>query len=255
RLGLEVYQRRKPGRFARLKKLSESPLMPPALIAYYDGNLDPQIVTRLRDGLTEAHQKRDGELFLTLFRLTRFAPPPRDFEPVLADTMKTYPAPALKKRTVAHPEANSEKLPHFQSEPFLLAAVSGLDKKPQQREPEYYLCVFAYDSVPRRSQNSHTFATFIKSSGGSAEAHTISWLPKSKHIEVARTQSEPGMNLDLHQTLSFARDSSARVYEWGPYRIRPELYQRSLRQIELLNSGRIQDKVLDGAWRPDTASN
>jgi hypothetical protein len=63
------------------------------------------------------------------------------------------------------------------------------------------------------------------------------------------------MNLDLHQTLSFARGLSARVYEWGPYRIRPELYERSLRQIERLDSGRIQYKALDGAWRPDAASN
>lgn len=63
------------------------------------------------------------------------------------------------------------------------------------------------------------------------------------------------MNLDLHQTLRFARGQSARVYEWGPYRIRPELYERGLRQIERLNSGRIQYKALDGAWRPDAASN
>src|SRR5262249_49919207 len=124
RLGLEVYQRRKPGRFARLKKLSESPPMPPALIAYYDGNLDPQTVTRLRDGLTNAHQLKQGELFLTLFRLTRFVPPPPDFERVLADTRKTYPAPALKKRIEAHPEADSEKRLHFPAESLLVAAVS-----------------------------------------------------------------------------------------------------------------------------------
>jgi ABC-type phosphate/phosphonate transport system substrate-binding protein len=255
RLGLEAYQHRKPGRFARLKQLSESPFMPPALIAYYDGNLDPQTVTRLRDGLTEAHKQPDGERFLTLLRLTRFSPPTPDFEQVLADTRKTYPAPALKEKTEAHSVADSEIIPQFPFEPFLFPAVSSLGKESQQPEPEYYLCVFAYDSLPRQSQYSHTFATFIKSSAGSVEAHTISWLPTSKHIIVARTQSEPGMNLDLDQTLKFARDISARVYEWGPYRIRPELYERGLRQIERLNSGRIQYKVLDGAWRPDAASN
>jgi hypothetical protein len=63
------------------------------------------------------------------------------------------------------------------------------------------------------------------------------------------------MNLDLNQTLRFARGQSARVYEWGPYRIRRGLYERSLRQIERLNSGRIQYKALDGAWRPNAASN
>ncbi len=271
RFGLEAYQRRKPGRFARLQKLSESPPMPPALLAYYDGNLDPQTVTRLRDGLTQAHKRKEGERLLTLFRLTRFAPPSRPFERVLAETRKTYPAPALKKRTEAPSEAGSEKRLHFPAEPLLVAAVSGLNKEPRppspyplpQRwgegrvgeEPEYYLCVFAFDSVPRRAPYSHTFATFIKSSGGLVEAHTLSWLPKSKHIEIARTQSEPGRNLDLHQTLNVARDLGARVYEWGPYQIRPELFERSLRQLERLRSGRIQYKVLDGAWRPDAASN
>jgi ABC-type phosphate/phosphonate transport system substrate-binding protein len=272
RLALEAYQRRKPGRFARLKTLSESPPLPPAVIAYYDGNLDPQTVTRLRDELTEAHKQIQGEQLLMLFRLTRFAPPSADFERVLADMRKTYPAPALRKRTEAHPEADSPSLlslSHegergraegvkrllFSAEPLPFAAVSSLDQEPGQGEPEYYLCVFAFEGVPRRAQYSHTFATFIKASEGSVEAHTISWLPRSKHIEVARTQSEPGINLDLHQTLSFARGLSAGVYEWGPYRIRPELYERSLRQIERLNSGRIQYKVLDGAWRPDAASN
>jgi hypothetical protein len=164
--------------------------MPPALIAYYDGNLDPQTVTRLREDLTEAHMHRDGELFLTVFRLTRFAPPPRDFAQVLVDTRKTYPAPALTKWTEAHPEANEEQRPNFPSD-FLLAAANSLDKEPLERKPEYYVCVFAFDSVPRRAQYSHTFATFIKSSRGSVEAHTISWLPTSKHIIVGRTQSEP----------------------------------------------------------------
>jgi hypothetical protein len=63
------------------------------------------------------------------------------------------------------------------------------------------------------------------------------------------------VNLDLPETFRFARELGARVYEWGPYRIRPELYERGLRQIERLNSGRIAYKVLDGAWRPDGASN
>jgi ABC-type phosphate/phosphonate transport system substrate-binding protein len=255
RLVLEAYRRRKPGRFARLKALSESAPMPPVLIAYYDGNLDPQTVTHLQDKLTNAHKQTNGEQLLMLFRLTRFAPPSPEFERVLAETRKTYPAPALKKRIEGHSGADSEKRPFFAAEPLLAAAVTSRDKEPQQGEPEYYLAVFAFDSVPPRAQYSHTFATFIRSSGVGVEAHTISWLPSSKHIEIGRTQSEPGLNLDLHETLAFARELDARVYEWGPYRIRPELYERSLRQIERLNSGRIGYKVLDGAWRPDAASN
>jgi ABC-type phosphate/phosphonate transport system substrate-binding protein len=246
RLSLEVYQRRKPGRFAQLKTLSESAPMPQSLIAYYDGNLDTQTVTHLRDQLTTLHEQIRGDTLLMLFRLTRFAPPSPDFERVLDDTRKTYPAPAPRRMAEAHPEADSEEHPHFPANPF---------EEPRQGEPEYYLCVFAFETVPRRAQFSHTFATFIKSSGGSVESHTISWLPKSKLIEVARTQSEPGVNLDLDQTLAFARDLKADVYQWGPYRIRPALYERGLRQIERLDGGRIQYKAIDGAWRPDAASN
>ena len=246
RLSLEAYQRLKPGRFAQLKTLAESPPMPPTLVAYYDGNVEPQTVTHLRDELTKVHEQPRGQQLLTLFRQTRYDPPSRDLERVLADTRKTYPAPAPRRMVEAHPEADAEKGADFTAAPL---------QEPRQGEPEYYPCVFAIDSVPRRVQYSHTFATFIKSSGGSVEAHTISWLPRSKHIEVARTQGEPGMNLDLQQTLRFARGVGARVYEWGPYRIRPELYERSLRQIKRLNSGRIQYKVLDGAWRPDAVSN
>jgi ABC-type phosphate/phosphonate transport system substrate-binding protein len=254
RLGLEMYRRRKPGRFARLKKLCESPPMPPALVAYYEGKLDPQIVTRLRADLAKASQERQGELLL-LFRQTSFAPPSPDFERVLTDTRKTYPAPALRRRTQVNVAVDSENRTDFRARPIVIAAANGADKEPRQGSPEYYLCVFAFETVRRRATGSHTFATFIKSSAGSVEAHTISWFPRSKQVHVNRTRGEPGQNFDLKQTLGIARGLAARVYEWGPYRIRPEFYERGLRQIERLNSGRIQFKALDGAWRPDTASN
>jgi hypothetical protein len=168
-------------------------------------------------------------------------------------TVSQPPSP-YRRTGSSSPCSRNQRRPQFPAEP-LLGARSSLDAVRRDGETEYYVSVFAFDSVPRRAQYSHTFATFIKSSGGSVEAHTISWFPQSRRIEVARTQSEPGMNLDLDQTLRFARSLDARVYEWGPYRIRPELYERGLRQIERLNSGRIAYKVLDGAWRPDAASN
>lgn len=254
RLGLEAYQRLKPGRFAQLRTLSESPPMPPVLIAYYEDKLDPETVTRLRQELTRTHEQMQGQNLLMLFRLTQFVPSSPDFERVLAETRRTYPAPAPRRSTDAHGEADLQARPHFPAEPVVGAAINSLEREPRG-EAQYYLCVFASDTAPRRYQYSHTFATFIKVIGGSVEARTISWLPRSNIIEVARTESEPGMNLDLHQTLSFVRGINARIYEWGPYQIRRELYERSLRQIERLNSGRIAYKAFDGSWRPDAASN
>jgi hypothetical protein len=124
---------------------------------------------------------------------------------------------------------------------------------PQQLQPDrgrgsqvrYYMCVFAYQTEPRRPQFSHTFATFVKSDGDSFEAHTISWLPQSQAIRVLRRFSEPGANFGLMETLEIAAGVGARVYEWGPFEIEPELYQRALWQIDTLNSGRIMYKAVD----------
>jgi ABC-type phosphate/phosphonate transport system substrate-binding protein len=255
RAALEAYQRRKPGRFARLKILSESRTMPPAVVAYYEGNLDPQLVARVGDALTNAHRQKRGELLLLQFRLTRFDPPSSECERMLAEMREPYPVPAVRKRIDARAEAAVDTGSLLPGKPPMVRPEGSPEQEARSGEPEYFLCVFAYDRVPPRARYSHTFATFIKAEGASIKAHTISWLPRGKDVEVARTQAEPGMNLQLPQTLRFARDLSARVYEWGPYRIRPVLYQRSLRQLEHLNSGSIRYKVLDGAWRPDTASN
>jgi hypothetical protein len=117
------------------------------------------------------------------------------------------------------------------------------------------MCVFAYQTEPRRPRFSHTFATFAKSDGDSFEAHTISWLPQSQAIRVLRRFSEPGANFGLKETVEIAASVGARVYEWGPYEIEPELYQRALWQIDSLNSGRIMYKAVDANWRGNGASN
>jgi hypothetical protein len=134
-------------------------------------------------------------------------------------------------------------------------------RSPQQLQPDrgiqtrYYMCVFAYQTEPRLPRYSHTFATFVKSDGNSFEAHTISWLPQSQAIRVLRRFSEPGANFGLKETLEIAAGVGARVYEWGPYEIEPELYQRALWQIDTLNSGRIMYKAVDANWRGNGASN
>jgi hypothetical protein len=147
--------------------------------------------------------------------------------------------------------------------PLLLAAAA-LGLQVSQRRPEsqtstpaprYYMCVFSYDGVPPSPEHAHTFATFIKCAHGATEAHTISWLPRSDIVKIRRSFCEPGVNHDLHDTLRRAKGSAAHIYEWGPYQIQPELFARALRQIDKLNSGRLQYKALDGYEHPNTASN
>jgi ABC-type phosphate/phosphonate transport system substrate-binding protein len=91
--GLEAYRRRKPGRASLLKEVSKSEPLPPPVIIYQDGDLDKTTVTKVRDGLLNAHKKKDGQRLLTIFRLTAFQTVPADLDKVLIETQKSYPAP------------------------------------------------------------------------------------------------------------------------------------------------------------------
>src|ERR1043166_5554578 len=115
------------------------------------------------------------------------------------------------------------------------------DKKDR---PRYFMCIFAHETNPRAPQSAHTFATFVKADDKAFETHTISWLPKGGEIRLVRP-AEPGVNLDLKASLDTAAAMKAQVFEWGPYEIKPELYDRALKQIALLNSGRVLYKAVD----------
>lgn len=93
RVGLEAYKRRKPGRFKRLKEVAASQPFPPPLVAYHEGVLDAKTLQRFQEGLLNAKRKEKGERLLTLFRLTGFELPPKDFASVVEETRKAYPAP------------------------------------------------------------------------------------------------------------------------------------------------------------------
>ena len=49
---------------------------------------------RLRDGMINASQTERGERMLNLCRSTRFAQVPKDYDQLLVDIAKAYPAPA-----------------------------------------------------------------------------------------------------------------------------------------------------------------
>jgi ABC-type phosphate/phosphonate transport system substrate-binding protein len=93
RAALEAYKRRKPGRFNQLKEVAQSQRFPPVVIAYYDKVLDDETLNRFQMGLLNAQNKEKGQTMLTLFRLTGFQKPPKDFDQVIAETLKNYPPP------------------------------------------------------------------------------------------------------------------------------------------------------------------
>src|SRR5438270_13790364 len=72
----------------------------------------------------------------------------------------------------------------------------------------YYVMVFGSQSRPKQLRYTHTWATFIKATGEGddpnaydLEYNTISWLPATLEVKVLRPWPEPGVNLDLYQTL------------------------------------------------------
>jgi len=87
---LEGYERRKPGRFNKLKEVARSQPFPPTVLAHYGTVLDQPTLKRLQDGVLGASRKEKGQTVLTLFGVTGFETAPEDFGKVVAETQKTY---------------------------------------------------------------------------------------------------------------------------------------------------------------------
>ncbi len=92
RATLEAYERRKPSRFKQLRPIAQSQALPPTVIAYSENALDMATLQRFRQGLLDAGEKERGRMLLTMFKLTSFGPVPDDFDKVLAESRKAYPA-------------------------------------------------------------------------------------------------------------------------------------------------------------------
>lgn len=93
-LALDCYQRRKPGRFAKLKEVQKPDIFPAAVVAYRAGAIDETLLQRFRTGMLAANQNLRGRQLLMLWKITGFEPVPDDYEQALATIVKAYPAPA-----------------------------------------------------------------------------------------------------------------------------------------------------------------
>ena len=127
-------------------------------------------------------------------------------------------------------------------------------------QTSYYVMVFGSERDGPSPNYSHTWATFVKATpklpeGFLLEAHTISWLPEDRKIRVAALLAEPGRNFDLISTLNWARDTGQRIFQWGPYQINAELFERALAQQRLLESGNVLYKAIDTGRRSNRVSN
>jgi ABC-type phosphate/phosphonate transport system substrate-binding protein len=92
-VSLTGYERRKPGRYAKLREVVRSEVFPATAIAYRPGVVADHLVQRFRDGLRGASANPAGRQMLTLWRLTGFEVPSQDYDRLLTAIARTYPPP------------------------------------------------------------------------------------------------------------------------------------------------------------------
>jgi len=90
---LEAYKQRKPARFGKLKPIAHSQPLLPAIVAYFDKQLDDATRRRFEKGLLNASRTEKGKTMLALFHLTGFDPVPEDFDTMVERMRKAFPEP------------------------------------------------------------------------------------------------------------------------------------------------------------------
>jgi hypothetical protein len=123
---------------------------------------------------------------------------------------------------------------------------------PARSEERYYLLVFGSQSCPKIPRFTHTWATAVRASIDDqsrqvcrVEAFTISWYPATLRIRPWVLRPEPGVNLELHDTIRLVLHHKEEVAVWGPYEISQELFARYVAQKAQLESGVMQYQTID----------
>jgi hypothetical protein len=130
------------------------------------------------------------------------------------------------------------------------AADPDLPAPPAVPGVRHFLILFGSQTVPRRPRFTHTWGTAVRVTDcpdgpPAVEAYTISWLPATRRIRPLKLQPEPGVNLDLHETIRHVRCNGEHVVQYGPYEVRPRFFNRFLIQKRFLESGVVGYQAFD----------
>jgi hypothetical protein len=117
----------------------------------------------------------------------------------------------------------------------------------------YFMTVYgAQRPIINRPKYTHTWATFIRLSGEGtdprtyqAQAFTISWLPRTLEVRPLDLRAEPGINLNLQDTIAWCDKNRMEIAQFGPYQITPDLWLRAFRRLDRLESGELQYRASD----------
>jgi hypothetical protein len=130
-----------------------------------------------------------------------------------------------------------------------------LTADPAPAEEYDFVMVFGSQTSPKELRYTHTWATFVRAVGQgpdlrtyNLQINTISWLPRSLEIHVWRPWPEPGVNLDLYQTLAAVYANRESVTMWGPFVVEKEIFERSVFVSGVLNSGQAQYRAISGPY-------
>lgn len=93
---VHCFQRRKPGRFAKLRDLQKPVVYPVPVLVYQEGVLDEATLQTVYRGLLKAHESERGRKALDLWKLTRYAKVPDDYDQLLDDVLKVHPGSEVK---------------------------------------------------------------------------------------------------------------------------------------------------------------
>jgi hypothetical protein len=135
--------------------------------------------------------------------------------------------------------------------PALDVKVPALEREGVPPDERYYVIVFGSQSPLKRPKYTHTWATFIKVTDPEfglkvdVEPSTISWMPKTLDIKAWNLTVEPGVNLELIETVELMLKSEQRVSMWGPYEMRPGLYKKLMIQKDFLERSGIGYQCVD----------
>lgn len=152
----------------------------------------------------------------------------------------------------------------FRSAAFI-SLVALMSPAAAKAEDLYFMTVYgAQRPIINLPQYTHTWATFVRLSGPgpdprayTAQAITISWMPATLVIRPLSLRPEKGVNLTLEKTVAWCEESRMEIAQFGPYQIKPELFNLAFRRYAVLESGEmtyLASDLFSAKWLGETTN-
>ena len=94
-VSLARYEKRKPARFEKLRKLAESDIFPASVIVYRAGKVSDATLQRMREALKGAADNAEGQQMLFTWKVSGFEDVPDWYEKRLDEIAKSFPPPKV----------------------------------------------------------------------------------------------------------------------------------------------------------------